>query len=374
MQLPERLPTRLFDALINVASATEIPSYDLARSIFGDGTLPAEVPPGFRRELDAVTTGPWAERALTVARATLSFPGSRALLGHPSGPRALPDHELRALRPDERWFFMNGVCSDLRMAELNRAELGRFSGRPIQLLYNATDGVLLDLFECAVGKTLDAVTDAVVANFAPLAHALCEPEITRVVLVCHSQGTIISSVMLKLLQQTLLPHVPPVPLVGTARPSAERRVANALLDERPEHEDFNAAVRRLGSEHPDVLDKLELYCFANCASSMEPFHSVGAPLRRVPFIESYGNEYDAVARLGVLAAARGIGGTNVDGDRYYVRGAWGHFLNAHYLAPMYTAMARPEARPGEPGVYSPFPSNLRRVPRFWGYAGGAQPA
>jgi len=371
MALPNHVPTLLLDAVLNVGSAADIPSLDVPRSIFGDrAPLPA-VPAGFQREIQALCHGTLRERALTLARATFSFPGARGQLGHPSGPCPLPPGGPRPF-PDERWFFINGVCSDLRIAEMNRHELSRFTGRQVELLYNATDGFVVDLVECAVGRTFDAVTEAVVANFPPLAEALCDGSVNRVVLVGHSQGTIISSVMLKIVQEALL-RDPPVPLVGTARPSSERQLARTIVAGTKDAA-FRAAFSALAAHPTELVGKLELYCFANCATSMAPFFALGKPARRAPFIESYGNENDVVARLGVLAAPRGVGGTRIEGERYYVKDAWGHFLNAHYLGPMYEAMGAPAQPHGAPRAYTPFPGNLGQRPRLWEYAHGGTPA
>jgi hypothetical protein len=118
------------------------------------------------------------------------------------------------------------------------------------------------------------------------------------------------------------------------------------------------------------VGKLEVYCFANCSTSMAPIAAVGSPVRHAPWIESYGNENDLVARLGVLAPPHGVGSARIEGDRYRREGAWGHLLNAHYLNPVLPAL-----RLGDPAAakIAPFPDNLLRVPRLWGYFRGARP-
>jgi hypothetical protein len=82
------------------------------------------------------------------------------------------------------------------------------------------------------------------------------------------------------------------------------------------------------------LRKLEIYCFANCASEMVGVKVGGGNGVPTPWIESYGNEKDIVARLGVLASVKGPGSVCIAGDRYRRDAAWGHLLNAHYLYPM----------------------------------------
>jgi hypothetical protein len=112
------------------------------------------------------------------------------------------------------------------------------------------------------------------------------------------------------------------------------------------------------------LGKLELYCFANCATSMEPFVRLQSPTRVAPWIESYGNENDLVAKLGLLAPPHGIGRTRIAGDRYRFPGAWGHLFNAHYGLPMLVHGRKPE----------PFHDNLRETPRLLEYLEGRVPS
>ena len=75
------------------------------------------------------------------------------------------------------------------------------------------------------------------------------------------------------------------------------------------------------------LAKLEIYCFANCAREMTYFDEAA----RIPWIESFGNEHDLVARLGMLAPHPEEWQITIDGPRYLHKDSWGHLLNAHYL-------------------------------------------
>jgi len=88
----------------------------------------------------------------------------------------------------------------------------------------------------------------------------------------------------------------------------------------------------------------------------------------MPWIESYGNENDIVARLGVLAHVRGPGSVRIDGDRYKCH-AWGHLLNAHYLYPMMEA--RKHGDPG--GGLEPLEGNRLLTPRLFAYLDAKSP-
>jgi hypothetical protein len=118
----------------------------------------------------------------------------------------------------------------------------------------------------------------------------------------------------------------------------------------------------------DELSKLEIYAFANCASLMGPIDRKA----QAPYIESYGNEFDALARLGVLAPATTAAAVRIGGERYVRRGAWGHLLNAHYLYPM-----EQEWRARREGALltglRPLPGNRARQPRLFGYFDGSSP-
>jgi pimeloyl-ACP methyl ester carboxylesterase len=264
---------------------------------------------------------------------------------------------------DERWFFLNGICTDHRIAHLNAKLVQKLFGRPITILYNATEGVWVDLVECAVGKAWDSVTEAAERNLDALLDALCDDHVRHVILVSHSQGTIIAAVLLKVLEEMLLAPRPPA--AGEEKVSPERRVARKIASRAPAA--LAAHGRRPGHGRrplvPADIGKLELYCFANCATSMEPFIRLTGPARVAPWIESYGNENDVVAKLGLLAPPHGIGSARIAGDRYRIPGAWGHLFNAHSAIPMFVRGATLE----------PFHDNLRGTPRLSAYLGGQPP-
>lgn len=64
-----------------------------------------------------------------------------------------PDHF-----PREAWFFINGIATDKELLALNGRYLVRLFQRPIELIYNPTEGPLSDLLECMLGRTFDFVS------------------------------------------------------------------------------------------------------------------------------------------------------------------------------------------------------------------------
>jgi hypothetical protein len=270
--------------------------------------------------------------------------------------------------PHEAWFFINGILTDAAVARLNGAYLTHLFGRPVTLLENLTDSAPVDLLECAIER-FGASSEHVHAAFVRLMAALKDPTKRRVVVVCHSQGTLIASVLLELLGH-LHEHTKANRLSQAHGDAIHAKAhAEGVRVRRDEIKPLSA--RELG--------KLELYCFANCASHMRYVRTASG--RPLPWIESYGNEHDIVARLGVLAPSPVKREVTIDGPRYEHPGAWGHLLNIHYLRAIEQAQpvgSQPGGRPvpaSEAGApyrlinASEFPAAA--VPRLFSYLGGA---
>ncbi len=371
MHLPDHLSARTINLAFNAGFALSVPWLSWPQSILGDPGSYANPPDGFQTEFSAVSALD-ADALGTLASVGVPLVG-RIVKGEQSGPLG-PYGEAFDRHPEERWLFVNGICIDRRLAVINAEMLARMFGRRITVLYNATDSLWPDLFECFLGKGFNAVTEAVAKNLMALVEALCDPAAERVILVSHSQGTIIASVMLKWLQEVLVPGPRVRNGAGAQKESAERRAAQRLAskDREERHSEDAGPAHAFAERHltPEHLAKLEMYCFANCSTSMHPIASLGTPVRRVPWIESYGNEFDLVARLGVLAPPHGIGAARIEGDRYRREAAWGHLFNAHYLLPMLMAL---RSGAWEDARLIPFGENLLKVPRLSRYYDGGKP-
>ncbi len=103
--------------------------------------------------------------------------------------------------PDEAWFFINGIMTNDAVAQLNAALLAELFHRPITLIQNSTSSLLTDLAQCALDKMNWRVTEPVVKAFPAIYDALTSPDKQRVVLIAHSQGTIVAAVLLRLLKK-----------------------------------------------------------------------------------------------------------------------------------------------------------------------------
>jgi hypothetical protein len=123
--------------------------------------------------------------------------------------------------------------------------------------------------------------------------------------------------------------------------------------------------------------KLEIFCFANCANEMRyRRRTVGG--RVAPYIESFANEHDVVARPGMLAPDPAGEHIHIDGPFYIGRGAWGHLLNADYLIPIAECQQPGRKRGGKDFAWpfelangDSYPG--RRTPRLFSYINGGSP-
>ncbi len=282
-----------------------------------------------------------------------------------------PDHNgSYTTFPEEAWFFINGIMTNDSVAQINSAYLAYLFHRPLTMIQNSTDSLWIDLFECALGKEWYRIVEPATKAFPPIYDALKSAHKQRVVVICHSQGTIIMSVVLRLLAALF------------RRPAAMESAARGLFAEAmryappefvyPDQEpiDLHDFDRLTETE----LAKLEVYCFANCASTMTTIART-AEGRPLPWIESFGNENDIVARLGMLAPRPRQWGIRIDGPRYERRGAWGHMLNEHYLKPIERCQKRGR-RPGGDGTPEPYEpvagseESQGRIPRLFRYING----
>jgi hypothetical protein len=286
--------------------------------------------------------------------------------------------------PEEHWFFINGVATNEDVARLNARLLVSLFHRPVTVMQNATDSLPVDLWECAVGKGFKknpdgrdrmSMTEPAWMALTAIMEALNDPGLKRVILMAHSQGTIIVSNVLRAVARTLREQ--------------------ALLSTRPRRRRWHDYTRELMGGSPDTRDKalrddvahclcefaegtpaavlerlrkLEVYTFANCADSMK--HIVRRGGRAYPYMEHFANENDLVARLGVLSPNDKI---EIDGQRFVRRGAWGHLLNEHHLYPIDDYLYPRDAASETTDPYPPLYRSSRATPRLYRYFHGKRP-
>jgi len=269
-------------------------------------------------------------------------------------------HNSYTSHPDEAWFFVNGIMTNDALAQVNAAYLAYLFHRPITLIQNSTGGLAEDLLECALDKAWGRTREAATKTFPAVYDALKDPRKTRVVLVAHSQGTIIAGVVLRFMERLIERR----PRELELRPAGPEPV---YPDDMPlDPADFDPL-------EPSEIAKLEVYCFANAATTMRYVTThEGAP---VPWIESYGNQFDIVARLGVLAPNPDKRGVRIDGPRYERKAAWGHQLGDHYLQGIDRAQKQGRKRGPKTQTAAPYvllnPDEFPgAVPRLYQYLNG----
>ena len=145
------------------------------------------------------------------------------------------------------------------VAQLNAALLAELFHRPITLIENSTSSLLTDLLQCALDKMNWRLTEPVVKALPALYDALASPYKRRVVLVAHSQGTIVAAVLLRLLKQITRRE----PRPGEPTPAASYAPPEFIF---PDGAVLDAADFAPLAERD--LAKLEIYCFATCANVM----------------------------------------------------------------------------------------------------------
>ena len=377
-------PPRLADLVGIAREALAIRPPRYAASILG---LPRTWIPPYRRYSELASLDLWQLRRTlktlvnvlvpSIPRTPPAFgpPTLGNIFWQPSVILQRPDHHGSYTSfPDETWFFINGIMTNDVIAHGNAAYLAHLFHRPITLIQNSTDSLLVDLLECALGKHWERTTEPATKAFPAIYDALKSPHKRRVVLLAHSQGTIITASVLRW-------------LCAITRPAGEATGAQRYeppLFVYPNQEPLD--LRHFEPLTEDELAKLEIYCFATCASSMRYYRppAARAPSPRgpipwpIPWIEHFGNELDIVARLGMQAPRAARWGIAIDGPRYVRPGAWGHLLAEHYLFDM-EAHQREGRRRGARGGPAPFapahdsPDARGRTPQLYHYINGGHP-
>lgn len=203
----------------------------------------------------------------------------------PHLPYEVPEQMVQ-IDDNQAWYFLNGICTSRGALRVNGRALATLFNRRIYLMHNPSDGVVLDLAECALGRKMQFISTLESSVAGILEQALETRD--KVVLIVHSQGGIISSNALYLLRE------------------------------------------RLGAGRKALLGKLELYSFASAATELE-----------MPEIhaEHFFHTEDYVARIGVAGYPERFSG------RLFPAPGSGHLLNAHYLVSFVNGDFEPDDGP-----------------------------
>lgn len=180
------------------------------------------------------------------------------------------------------FIFINGILGSENQVLNTKMRLENFLNKPVNVIFNSSDTMLGDLIEGLIGKESDELTEASRIALFTICSKLLDENIEKVIVIAYSQGTIIIS-----------------------------KVLNNL--------------NKLGFNTDKFLNKLEVYCFSNCASKMKYIKN------QLPYIENFANENDFVAKLGCNCSKQVKDLIDIDGSIFVNKNSYGHLFTFHYL-------------------------------------------
>ncbi|KAI9893707.1 MAG: hypothetical protein M1814_005923 [Vezdaea aestivalis] len=202
---------------------------------------------------------------------------------------------------DERWMFINGCCTGNNWLQASCDRLAMTFGRPITGIHNRTHGHLADMMEGIVQRATGDLGASGRVAYDYMKKFALDPAVRKVVVIAHSQGASITSMVLD----------------------------------------------RLYAELPSkMLGKIEIYTFGSSASQFnnplagldrpkENLSTSAEPHRIIPHIEHYCNEQDMMSRCGVLYNSTNAPLTKYCGRVFMQGGVSGHLFVQHYLETMF---------------------------------------
>lgn len=178
--------------------------------------------------------------------------------------------------------FINGILGNIDHLQSTLDILENKLDKPVDLIYNATDCLCIDVIESLIGKETSTLTEPDMLALTTISKKLFDPQIDKVIVISYSQGTIIQAKVL----QTL---------------------------------------KSMGFNDKIYLKKLEIFAFSNCSSKMNYIFD------KLPYIENLANKNDFIAKLGCNCSKEVSDIISIDGVTLIDHLGHGHFLNQHYL-------------------------------------------
>lgn len=117
-----------------------------------------------------------------------------------AGPRIVSSDSTIPIKQDnhgsESWIFINGCGSGNATLQRDVDCLAYVFGRKVIGIHNRTYGLMADIFECLVQRAFSYYTTDVRIAYEYIKLAVCDPMISKIVLVGHSQGGIVISLVI----------------------------------------------------------------------------------------------------------------------------------------------------------------------------------
>lgn len=211
---------------------------------------------------------------------------------HSDPQYAKPDQSRYA---HEQWVFLNGVAVGSHWMKSNLNRLALTFGRPVVGIHNRTSGIVFDVIECLIQRSLSYATEDIRACYKIMKEKLYDPRYSKVVFIVHSQGGIEGSLVL-----------------------------DWLLQELPQN----------------LLNKLEVYTFGNASNHFNnPFRTVGSQAK--------------AEKRPLLGAKDAVGAVGLSEERTERQLAKGNGRADHgHLQPLHPFDHRRPPTPTSPGVMS----------------------
>ncbi|KAK3080262.1 hypothetical protein LTS18_002717, partial [Coniosporium uncinatum] len=218
---------------------------------------------------------------------------------------------------DEKWFFINGPDGSRRSLQTTVDRLSATFQRPVTGIQSPSYGFF---YEAIVGLLLQMGNDnagAVHVVYDSLKNKLLDDRISKVVVVAHALGGVILS-----------------------------HTVDRLIHSLPRN----------------CMSKLEVYTFGSAAFHFaNPLEStprtqsttISESTFLIPVIEHYANDFDPVARIGVIHHTRKQPKTRYAGRLFIHQHASGSLFNEHYLDSMFPLSVAKDAQ-GLPGPMNHF--------------------
>lgn len=221
---------------------------------------------------------------------------------------------LAAQHNDERWLFVNGTATGHAGLQKNIDRVSKTFGRAVIGIHNKSYGLIADLLECVIQRCLAFNSMDVRTTYFSVKPLLTDPTVTKVVLIGHSQGGIIISLVL-----------------------------DHLFAEMPAKNISKLEVYTFGSAASHFSNPLLSLKSTDLHSTIpKPPSAPAQPQHIIKHIEHYANEYDMIPRWGVLHSVRTILSNRYAGSVFVRMGASGHMFNQHYMDPMFP-LSKPES-------------------------------
>ena len=194
--------------------------------------------------------------------------------------------------------------------------------RPVIGVHNRSYGAILDLIECLIQRSFHYETQDVRVAEASLQDMLEDESVKKVVVIAHSQGGLIVSLVLDRLYSIVPAHLFAKLEIYTFG-SAAAQFHNPLTSQSKARSEPATPIQ---SKVPSMAS----------SSSAPPVLSAPPEMRDrlIPTIEHYVNRKDLVPTWGVLYHIILGTGTTYSGRVFVHEKASGHLFDEHYLGPM----------------------------------------